>query len=237
MHCFVSLSPVSALHLRRWLVALLVVSLLICLSSAPVAAQTRKDDGRPLKVMTRNLYQGTDFLEAMGLSSVDDLVGAATKIYTNVRATKPATRVAAVAQEICDNTPDLVALQEATFWQVIGWDGSVVETIDPVALLLSDLDTMGEHYVAVIVQPQFSFTAPSAFGYVSTRTQIAILARAETLDAQMQIVGSKGDVFKTNLPLTVPSPTGPVDLPIARGWAYADIVYRGTAMRFVTLHP
>lgn len=51
----------------------------------------------------------------------------------------------------------------------------------------------------------------------------------------MSITGSAGDVFHTNLPLTLPAPVG--SIPINRGWAYADIVYRGKGLRFVTAHP
>lgn len=235
MHGFLSHRRASEFNLRRWLVALLVVTLLICLSASPVLAQAPSDRGRPLKVMTRNLYQGTDFMEAFGLSNIMQLPSAATTIYSNVLASKPATRVAAVAQEIADNSPDLVSLQEATYWQVTVPGVGVTQTIDPVSMLLADLETLGEPYVKVIVQPQFTFTAPSAYGYVTTVTQIAILARAETLESQMQITSSAGDVFHINLPLTLPDPVG--DLPINRGWAYADIVYRGKTLRFITAHP
>ena len=233
MRSYVALRPIPEMKLRRWIVALLGVALL--LTCAPVLAQAPADHGRPLKVMTRNLYQGTDFTEAFGLTDITQLPDKATTIYSNVLASKPATRVAAVAQEIADNTPDLVGVQEVTRWVVTVPGVGVVQTIDPVELLLADLQSLGEPYVKVKVQPQFDFTAPSAYGYVTTTTQIAILARAETLESQMQITGSDGNVFQTNLPLGLPAPVG--EIPIYRGWAYADVVYRGKAVRFVTAHP
>jgi hypothetical protein len=66
MNSYLALRPVSELTLRRGLVRLLGVTLLILLVSGAALAQTPADHGRPLKVMPRNLDQGTDFVVAIG---------------------------------------------------------------------------------------------------------------------------------------------------------------------------
>lgn len=234
MRSFVSLRRTSLVNLRDWLFRSLAIALVIVTCGVVSFAQT-PDRGRPLKVMTRNLYQGTDFVEAMSATDFNSFLGAVTTTIQNVRATKPQVRIAAVAQEIADNTPDLVAIQEATLWEV-GAPGAYTTEIDPVALLLADLNQLGEPYVKVIVQPQFDFQAPCTLGYwVHTTTQIAILARADSLREQMQITDQQGGLFQYELPITLPDPLG--SLNVNRGWAYADVTWRGKPVRFVTAHP
>ena len=234
MNTYVPLRLPYSLNIREWLRRSLALALVIVTCGVASSAQT-PDRGRPLKVMTRNLYQGTDFLEAMNATDLNSFFAAVTTTIQNVRATQPAIRIAAVAQEIADNTPDLVAVQEATLWEV-GAPGAYTAEIDPIALLLADLDRLGEPYVKVIVQPQFDFQAPCTLGYwVHTTTQIAILARADSLREQMQISGGQGGLFEYELPIALPDPLGTIN--VNRGWAYADLTWRGQPLRFVTAHP
>ncbi|MGH9521516.1 MAG: endonuclease/exonuclease/phosphatase family protein [Terriglobales bacterium] len=234
MNSYLPLRPVSILKLRDWLLRSLIIAVVIGTCGVASVAQS-PDHGRPLKVMTRNLYQGTDFVEAMSATDVNSFFAAVTTTIQNVRATKPPVRIAAVAQEIADNTPDLVAIQEATLWEV-GAPGAYTAEIDPVALLLSDLNKLGEPYVKIIVQPQFDFQAPCTLGYwVHTTTQIAILARADSLREQMKVTDKQGGLFQYELPVTLPDPLGSIN--VNRGWAYADVTWRGRPVRFVTAHP
>jgi endonuclease/exonuclease/phosphatase family metal-dependent hydrolase len=226
MNSYLPLRPVSKIRLRDWLVRLLLAILAASVFPS-LALAAPPAGGRPLKVMTRNLYQGTDYVEAMTASN--PYAGIAETI-TNVLATQPQARITAIAQEIADNSPDLVALQEATLWKFGNGEAYFMQ-IDPVALLAAELQRLGEPYVVEFVQPQFTFEAP---GFVSTTTQIAILARAETLRDQMQVTDAKGALFGYNLSI----PTGSFgDITVNRGWAYVDVTYRGTPLRFVTAHP
>ena len=249
MNSLLPLRPVSVLQLRDWLFRSVVIAVVIVTCGVVSLAQA-PDRGRPLKVMTRNLYQGTDFQEAIAAATASpaSLPGFLSSVCTtmdNVRATKPAERIAAVAQEIADNSPDLVAVQEATLWQVAPGSPfadprtlSFTTEVDPVGILLANLQSLGEPYQLEVVQPQFDFAAPCLTGYwVHTTTQVAILARVDSLRSQLKVTNTAGGVFDLeNHTLTFPSDIlGSV--PIVRGWAYADVEYRGTPVRFVTAHP
>jgi hypothetical protein len=75
---------------------------------APVSASA--DEG--VRVMTWNLYLGTNFQELISATTFEGFKAAVTATYNNILATKPNERAAAVAREIAKNRPDVVSLQE-----------------------------------------------------------------------------------------------------------------------------
>lgn len=234
MISYLPVRQLSTFMTRRSLVRFFSVAAVLIVTCGVNFAQGSGDHGPRIKVMTRNLYQGTDFVEAMSAPDQASFLGAVCTITQNVLATKPTERIDAVAQEIATNAPDLVALQEATVWEISG--GGTYVKIDPIASLLADLKAMGEPYVAEIVQPQFDFQAPCPLGpgfMIHTTTQIAILSRKDSRRGEMKVKNSAGGLFQYEL--TVPSAMG--DITVNRGWAYVDLVYEETPLRFVTAHP
>lgn len=215
---------------RMFVVALLLVTL-----PGLAIAQSGTDNGRPLKVMTRNVYEGTDFTEALGATTLTDFLNAVTVTWQNVRATNPPARMAAIAQEIADQEPDLVAIQEANLWQTGPSPAALTTEYDMAQLLLTNLQNLGQPYVAVKVVPQFDFVAPSSTGlYVRTVTRIAILARADALSDDLTLANAQGGLFTTNLQFAHPV-LGTIT--IARGWASVDATLKDRQFRFVTAHP
>lgn len=235
MTSYLPARPLFQQKLRRWIVRWVVVTALVIVTCGVNFAQAPEHHGPRIKVMTRNLYQGTDFVEAITATDQASFLGAVCTITQNVLATKPTERLDTVAQEIATNAPDLVALQEATVWEISG--GGTYVKIDPVETLLADLKQLGEPYVAEIVQPQFDFQAPCPLGagfMVHTTTQIAILSRKDAhRGGEMKVKSAAGGLFQYEL--TLPSAVG--DITVNRGWAYVDLTYDDTPLRFVTAHP
>ena len=65
-----------------------------------------------VRVMTQNVYQGTNFDEVVAATTPAEFLAAVTTTYNNIMATQPAERAAAVANEIAREAPDIVSLQE-----------------------------------------------------------------------------------------------------------------------------
>lgn len=218
-------------NVRKATFAVLVSLLFICSPSALLSQQNK--NGHPLKVMTRNVYQGTDFVEVMSAADFSDFLNKVTLTIDNVRATNPAARMAGIAGEIADQEPDIVGLQEVTVFRTGPSPLSMTVEIDPLQMILDDLQALGKPYVAAKVVPQFEFTAPSSTGsFVGTTTQIAILVRA---DLAKNVSNPQGGVFPPDHTLTVSMLGSP--LPINRGWASVDISVKGDQFRFITAHP
>src|SRR5260370_20772597 len=78
----------------------------ICMCAAAMfgpSATARADDqgnGGAIRIMTQNLYEGTNFTEIASATSPGAFLGAVTLTYQNILATLPAVRAAAVASEI-----------------------------------------------------------------------------------------------------------------------------------------
>jgi len=94
-------------------VAIAFLSLAAFMAAPPPAmAQDNSDGG--IRLVTQNMYVGTSFAPLSAAQTPGQLLAAVALIYNNIVASKPAERAAAMAREIAQHRPDLVALQEAT---------------------------------------------------------------------------------------------------------------------------
>ena len=73
--------------------------------------------GPELTVMTRNLYLGTGLDNTVTATTPGALVAAATQDWLNVVANDFPTRTRALAEEIVQAQPDVLALQEVSLWR------------------------------------------------------------------------------------------------------------------------
>jgi endonuclease/exonuclease/phosphatase family metal-dependent hydrolase len=131
----------------RWAgLAALVAALGLCLM--PGVAAAKKDR---VKVMTQNLYLGSDLTQAVqqGLAShTDGLADAAGTIVNNVNTNDFAVRARTIAKNIQKNKADLVGLQEAALWRLqIPSDGGGPSAANPTAepartVLIDYIDTL-----------------------------------------------------------------------------------------------
>jgi endonuclease/exonuclease/phosphatase family metal-dependent hydrolase len=185
-----------------------------------------------VKVMTYNLFQGTDFVEILSAQTFPEYLTAANLTLNQVIDSNPPLRMKAIAHQIAITQPDLVGLQEATLWRLgVGKDPTDV-LYDPLEELLSALDAQGEHYYAVQVIDEYELQGPLDPGFsiwLKANGRNVMLARSEP---GLQLSGVQSGNFD-NL-LTLPTILGP--LTIYRGWGSADVQLHGQNFRFIITH-
>ena len=197
-------------------------------------------DDVDVKIMTQNVYEGTNFTELNSATTLPAFLGAVTVTYQNILATRPDIRAGALAQEIAREKPDIVALQEA----VILRSGLVPITnpptpvatvdVDQLALVLAALDRLGQPYNPVAIVPNLDAQAPSSLGIsVRITERTVILVRADHWFDGMRV--SNAQVQEYLAILGFPTPIG-VSIPNTRGWASVDVTIDGRSFRLITTH-
>src|SRR5215210_608841 len=138
--------------MKKRILKLFVYSNLLCVlifsaGVGEISAQLIPNNrNRDLGVMTRNMYLGTDFGEIFAAQTPQQLVAEVAEAYSEVEASKPAERIAGIADEIQNASPDLVGLQEVALWRIgAPFDPSPAEfvTYDFLQLLLDELAARG----------------------------------------------------------------------------------------------
>jgi endonuclease/exonuclease/phosphatase family metal-dependent hydrolase len=188
-----------------------------------------------LKVMTRNMDEGTDFgyiIAAAGNPSA--LQSAIVQTFCEVVASNPELRAAQMADEIAAAQPDLVSLQEVAEWQSsVTLPCTGPTTIDAETALLDRLAVDGVSYH--VVSQLDEFNSVSIFGSTlpfSFLDRDVLLARDEP-DGQLTIANVQAQHF-TSL-LVLPLAPG-VNATILRGWISADATVRGRSARVIATH-
>lgn len=200
-------------------------------------------------VMSRNLYLGADV--AVALKLLPDMPAAAQFMWQQVAATDFSKRATVLAQELATNSPDVVALQEATTWQcrssIVG-ESTVV--FDFTAQLLEATTKTGTEYVIAAadgqqaLNPGYSIPAlpflttvrdPDTFQPLFGTDEAAcgftiadaLLVRADLASA----VKSVGNVdYETKYAVV------PVLFEVDRGFTWADVAIGERTVRFVATH-
>jgi endonuclease/exonuclease/phosphatase family metal-dependent hydrolase len=189
-----------------------------------------------LRVMTYNLYEGADLSVAFSATSFPEFMADVTTILNDVRATNPSERAAAIARQIGKAQPTLVSLQEATQWQTCptadfqSCAAPPTVIFDLLQLTLDTLRQQKQPYKVVTTQIANNLVAPSSTGLLVIYTQrVAILARADINQNEMQLSNIQGDRFIASFaPTILGSP-----LPIHRAWASADVKFHDTSFRYI----
>jgi endonuclease/exonuclease/phosphatase family metal-dependent hydrolase len=184
-----------------------------------------------VRVMTQNLYHGSEFDELVAARTPEEFVAAVTKAYQRILANKPGERMAAIAQEIARFNPDIVGLQEASILRTGEVSPATEVKFDMLQLLIAELAKLGQDYTIVGILPGPDFEAPTALGF---------LARLTVQDAMIARVN--GDLKLSNLQvqryLAQATVTSPVAGTIANpsGWISVDARTHGRSFRVVTTH-
>jgi endonuclease/exonuclease/phosphatase family metal-dependent hydrolase len=236
----------------RWVAALLVALAGVIVPVGEAAGSTR---GTPVKVMTRNLYLGSDLNDALAATNPAGLISKAGEILRDVDANRPAERMSAIGAEILRKKPDLVGMQEVAWFRTnptpsigpaLGGAKTATTTkYNYLSLLLARLNRGAKRYRVVISQTEADIEAP-ADSDGNPATGNPVLAGAD-LNARLTIrdviLARRGAGVRTRNALgghfahlfraTVAGTTVPVE----RGWARVDANVRGSGFfRFVDTH-
>jgi hypothetical protein len=215
--------------------------------AGPPGAQATGTPARTAAVMTRNLYLGAELgpvLAALASGNNTAIVGAATQTWAAVQATRPAERMAAMADEIVAADPAVVGLQEVTTWTTFAYDPTTGVASDPTVaydfldLLLDALADRGADYREVTGATAHNFASPPIPVLASPTATFP--TRAVRL-ADRDVVIARDDVRTTNartgtFEAIIRFPVGGSVLPVARGWGSADVHVGKASFRFVNSH-
>lgn len=201
-----------------------------------VSGGAQADRGRPVEVLSRNLYLGAVLDPVVLATTPQGFLAATTQVWQTVVGNDFHARALLLAKEIATVQPELVGLQEAYLWRVqepgdalLGGRSPATEVAyDYVAELLAALEDLGERYTPVVTLPLFDFEAPTLLGIdVRTTDRQVILAREGVATSN-----ATSGVFSTLLPLAVMGT--PVE--VQRGWTAVDAEVRGARFTFVDTH-
>ena len=220
----------------RRTVALLPAAIVMAVLAAgptPIRAQDGADGNdraNHVRVLTQNMYVGTDFTALNAARTLPDFLAAVTTTYQDILARKPEERVAAMAREIAKARPDFVALHEAMILRA----GNPPTTVkmDLLQSMLDELAALGEHYALVTTVDGVDAVAPSTLGFFIRLTdRDAILMRT---DAGIVTIDITSQHFPTSRTAPLPPPLPPLVTP--GGYVSIDAIVRGLPMRFVSVH-
>jgi hypothetical protein len=216
--------------------------------------------GRPLTVMTRNVYLGTDIArpvvaavtaEAEGRPGQDVLVALANAAHEGraiVDRTDFTVRARLLAREFTQVEPDLAGLQEVALWRSgpldigrAGVPGATQVDYDFLDILLEALAAEGLHYTPAQVGVRADVEAPSFTGSPFDHSlgpdarNVRLTMRDVILvrtERPLQVTGEGDVVFADNLVYPVAGSQMRVD----RGYHWVDVVVGTTSLRFVNSH-
>lgn len=237
--------------------ALLAVPLLVAPSQAAGGPAERAADrpGKPLTVMTRNIYLGADInrpvraaqAAAAAPGATPESIIAALAVATDqtrriVDQTNFPVRSKLLASEIASTKPDLVGLQEVALWRsgpinpaAIANPSATTVDYDFLQILLDDLAAAGVEYEAVNIGERADVEAPSftATGQDMRNVRLTmhdvILKKA---DNSFRVTGSHDEIFDANLPVSIAG----AELNFSRGYQWVDVQAGRQKLRFVNSH-
>jgi hypothetical protein len=197
--------------------------------------------GKPITVMTRNLYEGADFTRILrsvvGVppdQQLRALIAADTTVRQIVDQTNFPLRAVQLAREIAARKPQLIGLQELALWRH-GPLGAPATTVDYdfLQLLLNDLGALGQDYQAVNVHQESDAAGPAflngALQNVRLTDRDALLMRA---DSGLTVLDSGGAQYAARISFTLAGQSGA----LIRGYNWADVRAGAKEFRIINTH-
>ncbi|MDH2412732.1 hypothetical protein [Nocardioides sp. CER19] len=248
-------SPVRAT--ARALVGAAFAATTLVAALLPTAAAPAAGDppGKPVTVMTRNIYLGADInrpvnaalaAQAKGLPPQAVLVALANATHVTravVDRTDFTVRAGLLASEIAAQDPDLVGLQEVAWWRhgplqldQVGVPNAAVTDYDYLQLLLDALAADGARYVPIVVGTRADVESPSFTGTGSADARDVRLTMRDVIlkraDSSVKVLDVHDQVYANNLAVSVAG----VSMRFDRGFEWADVRAGSTSFRFVNTH-
>lgn len=225
---------------RATLVIASVAALWVAMA-VPAAAQHFPGIGT---VMTYNVNEGTDFLQAVGAPNEQQFLIDIGEILTQVKGTNPPERMQAVARQILAVQPELLSLQEVDQWYtgtfdpIAGSCGAMTLQYDMLQELLSALAEQGGHYEVAVQVTQNAFppipglVPPADYFCVAVTDYNIILARTDLPSWIFQWSNPQSGQFVNEL--VFQTPVG--SLPYPRAWASVDAQFFGHSFLYINTH-
>jgi endonuclease/exonuclease/phosphatase family metal-dependent hydrolase len=224
-------------------------------TASPGSERVGDRPGKPLTVMTRNIYLGADINrpvlaaqraaaqpDATQASIIQALAVATDATRAIVDQTNFPVRSKLLAGEIAETEPDLVGLQEVALWRsgpfnpaAIANPSATTVDYDFLDTLLDDLEALGADYDAVKIGARADVEAPAftATGQNMRNVRLTmhdvILKKA---DNSFRVTGSDDVIFDHNLPVNIAG----VNLNFSRGYQWVDVMAGKKKLRFVNSH-
>lgn len=205
-------------------IMLVIATLTFSVTMSPALADS---DKRVVKVMTQNMDAGTDLL----FFFVTDPVSAAKLTYEELLAANFHGRAELLADQIVNQQPYLISLQEVTLWQTIAANGKAEVLADQLNLIIEALAARHQHYKIVATQNLTDITAPLGDGsYLSFLDRNVILARTDLKQSELALSNVRSGIYQATI---TPVPGFPEEL---NGWLSVDAKIRGKSLRFFATH-
>ena len=194
-------------------------------------------------VMTYNVNEGTDFLQAVGAQNKQQFLLDVGQILTQVQGTNPPERMQAVARQILTVQPELLSLQEVDQWYTGAFDpvagcGTMTLQYDMLQELLGALVAQGGHYEVAVQVTQNSFPPipglipPANFFCVALNDYNIILTRTDLPSWVFHWSNPQSGQFVHEL--VFKTPVG--SLPYPRAWASVDAQFFGHSFLYINTH-
>lgn len=255
------------LRFARLLVALFAALLLLPLTNTSASAATvaekpqikpgKAAKGKPVTVMTRNIYLGGDIFRPVEAANkalaegkafpevLHAVATAADTTWANVVASNFPARAKLLAKEIKKAKPDMVGLQEVSLWR----SGPVETTLgaglavpnstkveyDFLEILMTELKATGAKYTIAVEGLRADVEAPAWTATQQNKRDIRLTMRDVILRRQGagKIVKSGDAIYTNNLAVSL---GGVLPMNFDRGYQFADIKSGRLEYRFINTH-
>jgi endonuclease/exonuclease/phosphatase family metal-dependent hydrolase len=218
--------------------------------------------GKPVTVMTRNIYLGADInrpvqaalaAQAQGGETTEILVALANATEVTraiVDETDFPTRARLLADEIVRTSPDLIGLQEVALWRsgplelqpgLVAVPNATDVDYDFLAILLDELRARGARYSAEVVGQRADVESPSFSGVpvpglIGGRMRDVRLTMHDVIlvreSGSLSVTGEHDEIFDRNLALGVAG----LEFDFDRGYQWVDVRAGGKSFRFINTH-
>ncbi len=211
----------------------ILVAVLLCLILA-LAAAADVPQTPPLRILTYNVYQGTDFgpvlaFLASGSTDPSAFAAAVGASLQQVVLSDPNARAQATADQIQRAKPDIVVMQEDSTWNItpLGFDFVFLDA------LTSALQARKQPYTVAVEVTGFQIGPLPALGLLASLVNHnLVLVRTDLNPAEVTFSNVQTGNYAVALPLPIPG--SPVFL--TRNWISLDVSYRGKSFRFFGTH-
>ena len=209
--------------------------LLLALWLAPIDTPARTNMGE-IEVMTRNVFVGADLTPVIAATTLPQFFAAVNGVLQRMATSDFPERSVALAREIADRRPHLVALQEVFQLTLNGSTGAPPYR-DLLEDLLDALAAEGAEYYVVGQVRNLDVTIPvPGLGLVRAFDRDVVLARADLPANVVSVPGCRVSADGCNYQVFAPLPTPGGTINSERGFLIVDATVAGQAVRFVNTH-